>query len=214
MGKIKQKTLVYAIIIILILVIGISFLMNISSDSKSSKNSGVSGNSIKDHHGTAVKQSSQTVKIGENAPDFNLKDVNGDTVKLSDYKGKNLVIFFNEGSMCYPSCWNQMLALAMDKRFNNENSATIAIVIDSKQQWEKIIAEKEPKMSAVKILLDTNKKVSLEYGALFMESSMHKGSFPGHSYFVIDKEGTLRYILDDPKMKINNDVLANELKKL
>ncbi len=36
----------------------------------------------------------QLLKIGDNAPDFECIDNNGDIVKLTDYKGKKLVIFF------------------------------------------------------------------------------------------------------------------------
>lgn len=33
-------------------------------------------------------------EIGDPAPDFELKDTNGNTVKLSDLKGKDLVLYF------------------------------------------------------------------------------------------------------------------------
>ncbi len=204
----------YAIAIILVLVIGAPFMMMLSGGSQPPQSSG-SDDSMDDHHGNSVPSASaKSLKVGDNAPDFNLESVSGEMVKLSDYKGKNLVIFITEGSMCYPSCWDQMLALATDKRFNNEDTATMSMVVDSKQEWESIIAKKAPRLSAAEILLDTDKKVSSEYGALFMESSMHKGSFPGHSYFIIDKEGTVRYIFDDPAMRINNEALAKELQTL
>lgn len=32
---------------------------------------------------------------GKNAPDFALTDTNGKTVRLSDYRGKNVVLVFN-----------------------------------------------------------------------------------------------------------------------
>ncbi len=212
MGKIKIKT--YAIAIVLIMVIGTPFMMLIRNGPQQPQSSG-SYDDMADHHGSLVTPTStQSLKVGDTAPDFNLESVSGEKAKLSDYKGKNLVIFLTEGSMCYPSCWDQMFALATDKRFNNDDSAVVSIVVDSKQEWETIITKKAPKLSVAKILLDTDKKISSEYGALFMESSMHKGSFPGHSYFIIDKEGTVRYILDDPQMRINNEALAKELEKL
>ena len=43
---------------------------------------------------------------------------------------------------------------------------------------------------------------------------MHKGSYPGHTYFIIDKEGIIRYTKDDPSMAIRNNELAAELAKL
>ena len=34
------------------------------------------------------------LKEGDKAPDFNSKDHNGDPVKLSDFKGQRVVLFF------------------------------------------------------------------------------------------------------------------------
>ena len=34
------------------------------------------------------------LEIGKKAPDFTLEDEDGNTVKLSDYKGRRLVVFF------------------------------------------------------------------------------------------------------------------------
>ena len=56
--------------------------------------------------------------VGQKAPDFELELIDGTTVKLNDYLGKNVVLFFNEGSMCYPACWSQMAELGNDSRFD------------------------------------------------------------------------------------------------
>jgi peroxiredoxin Q/BCP len=34
------------------------------------------------------------LKVGDKAPSFSLKDAAGKTVKLSDYKGKKVVLYF------------------------------------------------------------------------------------------------------------------------
>jgi peroxiredoxin len=40
------------------------------------------------------------IEINSIAPDFNLKDINGNEVHLSDYKGKsNVLLVFNRGFM-------------------------------------------------------------------------------------------------------------------
>ncbi|VVB61409.1 Thiol-disulfide oxidoreductase ResA [uncultured archaeon] len=151
--------------------------------------------------------------VGQKAPDFSLESINGKTVKLSDYRGKNVVLFFTEGSMCYPACWDQMAEFANDNRFNSDSVVVFSITPDPKSEWEKII-QQVPKLSGAKILFDTTKVVSSSYDVLNLPSSMHKGSFPGHTYFIVDKEGVIRYSLDDPRMSIQNDKLADELKKL
>jgi len=151
--------------------------------------------------------------IGKQAPDFSLEGIDGKTIKLSDYKGKNVVLFFNEGSMCYPACWDQMAALGNDERFNAENLAAFSIVVDPKSEWEKIVKE-TPGFDSAEILFDTTKAVSRAYDVLSLRSSMHPGSFPGHTFFIINKEGIIRYVLDDPSMAIRNDMLISELSKL
>src|SRR3989338_1869139 len=148
--------------------------------------------------------------IGKKAPDFSLESLDGSMVKLSDYLGKTIVLFFSEGSMCYPSCWNQIEQLSSDGRFNSNDVVSFSIVVDSKNQWEKIIS-KVPKFSDAKLLFDTSKIVSNTNGVLSLPSSMHKGALPGHTYFVIDKNGFIQYTLDDPRMAIRNDKLSSQM---
>lgn len=38
--------------------------------------------------------STETVKVGDKAPAFSLPDANGKTVKLADFRGKKVVLFF------------------------------------------------------------------------------------------------------------------------
>jgi len=151
--------------------------------------------------------------IGKPAPDFSLEDLQGNFVKLSDLKGKNAVLFFSEGAMCYPACWVQAAELGKDERFNNENVVALSIVVDSKSQWKSIV-ESVPSLQSAKLLFDTARNVSSSYDVLNLKSSMHKGSAPGHTYFIVDKEGIIRFALDDPSMGVRNDELAAEIAKL
>lgn len=151
--------------------------------------------------------------VSQKAPDFSLESIDGTTVKLSDYKGKIVVLFFTEGSMCYPACWDQMAAFGNDERFNNDNVDVFSITPDQKSEWQKIV-QKVPKLAKAKILFDTTRAVSLAYDVLSLPSSMHKGSYPGHTYFIVDKEGVIRYAWDDTKMAIRNNELISEIKKL
>lgn len=151
--------------------------------------------------------------IGSKAFDFSLPDINGRTVKLSDLKGKNIVLFFNEGQMCYPACWNQIESLGNDARFNTTDTVAFSIVVDTPTQWEDI-ENQMPQFKKAEILFDVDRTVSSQYGVLSMASSMHPGNFPGHTYFVIDKNGIIRFFLDDPMMAVRNDQLADEINKL
>ncbi|MBI2121631.1 MAG: redoxin domain-containing protein [Candidatus Sungbacteria bacterium] len=135
--------------------------------------------------------------VGKKAPDFALESIDGKTVKLNDYLGKNVVLFFNEGAMCYPACWDQIAGFGNDPRFDTENVAAFSIVVDSKGQWQEIVS-KSPNLAKSKILFDAARSVSRAYDVLYLNSSMHPGGFPGHTYFIIDKNGIIRFTLDDP----------------
>ncbi len=170
-----------------------------------------SSNDMSSHHGGVTMQASDMQSfIGKSAPDFSLGTMDGEVMKLSDYKGKNVVLFFNDGAMCYPACWVQTAAFANAERFNTAQVATFSIVVDQKSEWQKI-AKQLPRFSEAKMLFDTTKKVSLEYDVLNTQSSMHPGIFPGHTYFIIDKEGIVQFVLDDPDMAINNNLLASKI---
>lgn len=174
--------------------------------------SSIPADDMSSHHGGSapVSRTSLQSYVGKAAPDFSLESTEG-SIKLSDYKGKTVVLFFNEGSMCYPACWEQMAAFGQDTRFSNDNVATFSIVVDPKSEWDRIISQMPAKYSGSKILFDTTKSVSSSYGALTTQSSMHPGSLPGHTYFVIDRNGIIRYVYDDPRMAINNNMLVSKL---
>ncbi len=151
--------------------------------------------------------------LGKKAPDFSLQAIDGSTVRLGDYLGKTVVLFFNEGSMCYPACWDQMAELGNDERFNTDGVVAFSIVVDKRSEWEKIVGE-VPSLSRARILFDNGGAVSSAYGVMSLPSSMHAGSRPGHTYFIIDSQGIIRYVLDDPQMGIRNEQLVSEMAKL
>ena len=148
--------------------------------------------------------------IGKPAPQFSLQDRNGVTYTNASLKGKNVVLFFNEGIMCYPACWNQMAALG---QLDSSNTVALSVVIDQPSDWQSAV-QKMPQLGNATVLFDTSKSVSEAYGMLTVNSSMHYGSYPGHTFVVIDKQGIVRYVFDDPDMGIDNSKIANELQSL
>lgn len=148
------------------------------------------------------------------APEFKLTSYDGREVSLGDFKGKNVVLFFSEGAMCAPSCWDQINAFTNDKEeFADKNAVILTVVVDPKSDWDGVIKE-DSNIASATVLLDSDKEVSKKYGVLTVGSSMHRGQFPGHTYVVIDKEGIVRYELDDVKMGINNSQLLAQVGKL
>jgi len=204
----KNKKSIYLIIFSLIALVGLIFLFSGKNNSETQPGAERSQLGL-----LAEERISFESAVGKPAPDFNLESIDGGTVKLSDYKGKNVVLFFNEGSMCYPACWDQIKQFAEDSRFNSDDVAVFSIVIDPKSTWQKIV-RKTPGFANAKILFDPTKAVSFAYDIMALPSSMHPNRNPGHTYFIIDKEGIIRYAFDDPNMAVRNDLLSAELSKL
>jgi len=71
-----------------------------------------------------------------------------------------------------------------------------------------------PLSSPATVVFDKDATVSKQFGLLAVASSMHPGSLPGHTFVLIDKEGVVKHIFDDPNMGIHNDQLVAELNKL
>ncbi|OGD89474.1 hypothetical protein A3J17_05155 [Candidatus Curtissbacteria bacterium RIFCSPLOWO2_02_FULL_40_11] len=198
-----------SIIVFLGAVIGASFLLGGKSNQESSE----ADHPAEHHEGQSVYEDKFNALIGQTAPDFELYSYNGEKIRLQEQRGKKVVLFFTEGVMCYPSCWNQIAAFGKDEVFKSEDTVVFSIVVDTKNEWKKAI-DKMPELGDSTILFDLTKSVSKEYGVLSLSSSMHKGQFPGHTYLIIDKEGIVRFIKDDVQMAVRNDELKAELEKL
>ncbi len=151
--------------------------------------------------------------VGKPAPNFSLQDRTGKTYALNELKGKNVVLFFNEGLMCYPSCWNQIVALSNDAKLKGDDTVALSIIVDAPAEWQRAV-NKMPELGSATVVFDSDAAVSSAYGMLTTTSSMHYGQYPGHSYVVIDKEGVIRHVYDDPNMGIHNDELVEEIAKL
>lgn len=151
--------------------------------------------------------------VGKGVPDFTLANQKGQIFTLSNLRGKKVVLFFNEGIMCYPACWNQMAALGTDEKLNNNDVVSLSIVTDNPKEWDSAF-KKMPELNKGNVLFDTDKTVSSQYGMLTLDSSMHKGEMPGHTYIIIDANGIVRYTLDDPNMGVQNETLIKELSKI
>ena len=188
-------------LLIVLAAIAAIMMVGASSASKGSKES------------SAKAQLSLFNMEGKPAPDFSLPDQRGQIIKLSSLHGKKVILFFNEGIMCYPACWNQMAALGTDEKLNNTSVASFSIVTDSPDQWSSAF-KKMPELNKGNILFDSTKAVSNQYGMLAAESSMHRGSMPGHTFILLDQKGFVRFTLDDPKMGVQNTVLATKVSEI
>lgn len=178
-------------------------------------NNGSENNAISatDPSGTASIATSLDGMVGKPVPQFSLTDINGKEYSSESLTGKTVVLFFNEGLMCYPACWNQIAKFGSDGRFNSEDTIALSVVVDPKSEWKRAI-DKMPELAAATTLFDDGGDVSRAFNVLKTESSMHYGSLPGHTYVIIDKNGIVRDVYDDPRMAIRNDEIFTKIQAL
>ena len=151
--------------------------------------------------------------LNKPAPTFSLNVRNVNTYSSDNLKGKNVVLFFSEGLACYPACWNQIAQFGLDSRFNTQDTAALSVVLDTSEDWQKV-TQKMDGIDKANIVFDKGGQISRVFGMLSVTSSMRQGTSPGHTYVIIDKQGIVRYVFDDPSMAIRNDQIASELAKL
>jgi thioredoxin-dependent peroxiredoxin len=128
---------------------------------------------------------SNTATINAPAPDFTLKDGNGNEWRLSDQRGKVVALLFYPGDET-PVCTRQMCSLR--DRWDDylaTGAEVVGISSDSIESHKKFAEHHE---LPLRLLSDSNGAVSRLYGA--------RSLIPGRvarSVFVIDAQGILRY---------------------
>lgn len=119
------------------------------------------------------------------APDFTLKDGNGGDWRLSDHRGKVVVLLFYPGDET-PVCTRQMCSLR--DRWDDylaTGAEVVGISSDSIESHKKFAEHHD---LPLRLLSDSDGTVSRRYGA--------RSLIPGRvarSVFVIDAKGMLRY---------------------
>lgn len=137
------------------------------------------------------------LNIGDVAPDFSLNDKNGKEVKLSDFKGKRVVLYFYPKDNT-PGCTRQACAFAgAYTEFKNKNVEVIGISRDSVVSHVKF-AEKY-NLPFV-LLADPDLEAINAYGVWQEKKLYGKISFGVvRTTFVIDEQGIIERVM--PKVK-------------
>ncbi len=140
--------------------------------------------------------------VGEKAPDFELPASNGKKVRLSDFLGKNIVLYFYPKDMT-PGCTTQ----ACDFRdfyesFTELDAVILGVSPDPINRHEKFI---EKHGLPFLLLSDENHEAAEAYGVWTLKKNFGK-EYMGieRSTFVIDKEGKL--VKEWRKVKVKGHV--------
>jgi peroxiredoxin Q/BCP len=130
------------------------------------------------------------VKIGDPAPQFESKDQDGKTVKLSDYKGKKVVLYFYPKDDT-PGCTAEACNLRDNyERFIDQGYEILGISSNDEKSHRKFIDKYN---LPFRLIADTDKTIHEKYGT-WVEKSMYGRKYMGtaRTTFVIDEKGNIK----------------------
>ena len=150
------------------------------------------------------------IKIGDKAPDFTLKDKNGNDVSLSSFRGKRVVIYFYPKDNT-PGCARQACAFAgLYSEFQKQNVEVIGISKDSVASHVKF-AEK---YNLPFILLSDPELSAIEAFGVWQEKKLYGKVSMGvvRTTFIIGPDGNIEKIMPKVKPDTNAAEILTQLK--
>lgn len=145
---------------------------------------------------------------GKKAPAFSGKDQNGNTIRLKDFLGKKVILYFYPRDLT-ATCTVQACNLRDTfPHFNKKGVEVIGISTDDEATHQKFIARNNLPFTLV---ADVDQKIHLKYGVWRLKKFMGR-EFMGtiRTTFLINEQGYIDHIITKPKSKEH----AEEIKKL
>jgi thioredoxin-dependent peroxiredoxin len=149
------------------------------------------------------------IEEGKPAPDFELKSDSGERVKLSDLRGKQVVLYFYPKDDT-PGCTAQACGIRdVYGEFEREGAVVLGVSPDSEQSH---VEFKEKFDLPFTLLADEGHEVAEEYG-VWGEKTYAGKTYMGvkRSTFVIDAEGNLAKAFHDVKPAEHADQVLEAL---
>ena len=140
-----------------------------------------------------------TLKVGDKAPNFSALDEQGNTISLSDYKGKKLIVFFYPKANT-PTCTVESCNLSDNyKMLTEKGYEVIGVSADSQKKQANF---KNKFKFPYPLIADEDKKVINAFGVWGPKKFMGR-EFDGihRITFVIDENGIIDKVIDNVKAK-------------
>lgn len=149
------------------------------------------------------------LEVGSQAPDFTLQNQDGESVSLSDYKGKKVILYFYPKDNT-PGCTKQACGFAENyPQFVEKGAVVLGISKDSVKSHKKF---QEKYHLPFTILSDEELKVIQAYD-IWKEKTMYGKNFMGvvRTTYLIDEEGIIIKAFDKVKAADNPMQMLNEI---
>lgn len=149
------------------------------------------------------------LEIGKKAPDFTLLDQNGNTVSLSDYKGKKVILYFYPRDNT-PGCTKQACGFAEHyPQFMEKGAVVLGVSKDSVASHKKF----EEKYQLPFTLISDPELVAIQAYDVWKEKNMYGKKVMGvvRTTYLIDEEGMIVKAFGKVKAADNPIQMLNEI---
>jgi peroxiredoxin Q/BCP len=139
------------------------------------------------------------LQAGDLAPDFSVNDQHGKQIKLSDFKGKKVVLYFYPKDST-PGCTAEACNLRDNHHaLQNAGYEVLGVSKDSEKSHQKFIDKYDLPFT---LLADEEKEIHEKYDT-WVEKSMYGRKYMGTARvtFLIDEEGKIEEIIEKVKTK-------------
>jgi peroxiredoxin Q/BCP len=147
------------------------------------------------------------LKEGMKAPFFEGIDQYGKNIKLSDFSGKNVVLYFYPKDNT-PGCTAEACNIRDNyDTYLKKGIAVAGVSIDSEKSHKKFAEKYSLPFS---LIADTSKKICTDYG-VWKEKSLYGKSFLGivRTTFIIDEKGIIEKIISKVDTKTHTEQIFN-----
>lgn len=139
------------------------------------------------------------LKIGDQAPEFETENQNGEIIKLKDFRGKKVVLYFYPKDDT-PGCTNQACNLRDNYELLQQKGYTVlGVSADKAAKHQKFIAKYDLPFD---LLMDEDKVIMNQYGTWGLKKFMGR-EYEGilRTTFIIDEKGVIEDIISKVKTK-------------
>ena len=142
---------------------------------------------------------STSLKVGDKAPVFKEKNQDGKSISLSDFKGKQVILYFYPKDST-PGCTMEACSLRDEHTYlNKKNYVVLGVSADDEIKHKKFATKNELPFS---LLADTDMKIIKAYDVWGTKQFMGK-IYDGiiRTTFVINEKGIIKHIITEVKTK-------------
>ena len=150
--------------------------------------------------------------IGSKAPDFTLPRDGGGTLSLSDFKGRNLVLYFYPKAGT-PGCTAESIAFnGLKRAFAKADSEIVGVSADPVKAQDKF---RDKHGLTIPLASDEEKKMLTAYG-VWGEKSMYGRKFMGvrRTTFLIGRDGRVAQVWENVKVPGHAEAVLEAAKAL